>query len=194
LLALKPQFSDDVCQSWGFFVFSKAKFSTKMTNEYEGAMNCVAVRKRVLGWGLCALLCASGLGCGGEKIPPLFSVTGKITYNGKPVPGATIMFFPEAKPASKAKKGEDNQPMPRRLKGSTDDDGNYELAFGEDHVGAPAGKYKVGISAIEFEPGDDEDEARPNKVPNNYGNPETSGFTAVVKEDGDNVFNFTLVD
>jgi hypothetical protein len=157
-------------------------------------MNRVVARNRVLGWGLCALMCALALGCGGEKLPPLYTVTGKITYNGKAVPGATIMFFPVAKPGPKAKKGEADQTIPRRIKATTDDDGNYDLAFGEDHDGAPAGNYKVGISAIDFEPGDDEDEIRPNKVPGRYGNPETTGFTAVVKEDGDNVFDFKLVD
>lgn len=162
---------------------------------HEDAMKSVVVCRRVVGWALCSLICALGLGCGGEKLPPLYSVTGKVTYNGKAVPGATIMFFPEvAKPGPKAKKGEANQIIPRRIKSLTDDDGNYELTFGEDHDGAPAGKYKVGISAIDFEPGDDEDEVRPNKVPGIYGNPETSGFTAVVKEDGENVFNFDMKD
>jgi hypothetical protein len=162
-----------------------------MLIECEGAMHCFVVRKRVLGLGFCALICALGLGCGGEKIPPLFSVTGKVTLDGKPVSGATVVFFLDAKVGAKAKKGDD-QPMPRRIAGSTDDDGNYELAYGENHQGAPVGNYKVGISAVEFEPGDDEDEVRPNNVPGKYGNPNTSGFTAVVKEDGDNEFNFEM--
>lgn len=158
-------------------------------------MRGVVVRNRVLAWGLGALICAVTSGCGGEKIPPLFEVTGKVTYNGKPVSGATVMFFPPVKLAVKGKKSEENPTAPRRLKGYTDDDGNYSLAWGEDHEeGVPAGTYKVGISAVEFEAGDDEDAPQPNKVPARYGNPETSGFAATVKEGGDNVFNFPLDD
>lgn len=158
-------------------------------------MRCLLGCNRKWGWMLCALICAWGSGCGGEKIPPLFAVSGKVTYNGQPVPGATVMFFLPIKPAVKGKKTDDPPALPRRLKGYTDDEGHYELAWGEDHEeGVPAGTYKVGISAVDFEPGDDDEAVRPNKVPARYGNPETSGFTAVVKEDGDNVFDFKLDD
>ena len=150
-------------------------------------------RSRLPGLGLSVLICALSMGCG-DKIPPLFSVTGKITYNGRPVPGATVMFFPDVKVGAKAKKGDGNQTAPNRPAGKSDDEGNYELFWSDDHEGAPAGKYKVAVSAVEFELGDDENEVRPNKVPNRFGNPEDSGFTAVVEEDGDNVFNFKLED
>ena len=157
-------------------------------------MYCRMICSRVLGLGLCALICALVSGCGGEKVPPLFSVTGKVTYNGKAVPGATVMFFPDVVVGPKSKKDDGPPPPMNRPSGKTDDEGNYELFWNDDHVGVPAGKYKIGISAVDFEPGDDEDEVRPNKVPAKYGNPDKSGFKHEVKADGDNVFNFDLVD
>lgn len=157
-------------------------------------MHCLVDHSRVLGSGVCALICALGLGCGGDNTPPLIPVTGRVTYNGKAVPGATVMFFPAVNVAAKGKNEDGDQRAPNRPIGKSDDEGNYELFWSEDRAGVPEGKYKVAISAVEFEPGDDEDEVRPNKVPNKYGNPDKSGFTAVAKEDGDNVFNFDLVD
>jgi hypothetical protein len=157
-------------------------------------MHRFAIRNRVLGLGLCTLICALASGCGGEKVPPLYSVTGKVTYNGKPVPGATIVFVSDIPYKPKSKKDDGDQPPMNRPSGKTDDNGEYELFWNDDHVGVPAGKYKVGISGVEFEAGDDEDEVRPNKVPNKYSNPDKSGFKHEVKADGDNVFNFDLVD
>ncbi len=158
-------------------------------------MRRLFVRARILGLAVCAISCVLISGCGGEKIPPLFAVSGKVTYNGKAVPGATVMFFPPIKPAVKGKKDDAPTVAPRRLKGYTDDDGNYELSWGEDHdEGVPAGSYKVAISSVEYEPGDDEDKPQVNKLPGKYANPETSGLTATVKDGGENTFDFKLDD
>lgn len=151
-------------------------------------MRCFVVRRRVLGLGFCALLCASVLGCGsGKETPSLFPVTGKVTYQGKPVVGATVVFVPDAKPDSKSQLAE-------RISGETDDDGNYAILWGERVEGAPEGKYKVVVTAVEpFVDGEDSEAPRTNLIPDNYGNPQTSGLTAVVKdEDGENVANFEL--
>src|SRR5437868_4956751 len=102
-------------------------------------MRLFVIRHRV--WGLLALICGLSLGCsGGEKVPPLYPVTGKVTFQGKPVAGATVIFVPEVPPGQKGKKDAD-QPVAKQAAGEADDDGNYELLYGEKHAGAPAGKY-----------------------------------------------------
>ena len=58
-------------------------------------MCMLVVRRRVFGAALGALCCILAAGCGGEKIPPLVTVTGKVTYNGKPLVGATVAFVPD---------------------------------------------------------------------------------------------------
>lgn len=151
-------------------------------------MVCFALRDRVPGLALCALICGIGLsGCGSDlKPPPLFPVTGTVTYQGKAVAGATVVFVPEAK----TKK---NEPPLMRPSGVADDQGNYSLMWIEKLDGAPAGKYKVAITAVEpFSEEEDSETTRPNAIPEKYGNPATSGFTATVEEDGENVFNFEL--
>ena len=156
-------------------------------------MRLFVIRHRVRG--LVALICGLSLGCGGgEKVPPLFSVTGKVTFQGKPVAGATVIFVPEVPPATAKSKKDADQPVVKQAAGEADDDGNFELLYGEKHVGAPAGKYKVAITAVEpLGEGDDSEDRRPSRIPEKFGNPMTSGLTAVVKDE-DNVVNFNLVD
>jgi hypothetical protein len=149
-------------------------------------MRCFVLRERVWGLGVCALICALCQSCGGEAPPELFPVSGRVTYQGKPVPGAKVMFFLDAKENLK-------QPSPERPYGEADDDGNYELAWGEGE-GAPEGKYKVSIMALKpYGPEDDTELKPPSLIPEKYQSPASSGLTAVVK-DGDNVVNFELVD
>lgn len=70
------------------------------------------------------------LGCGSSG-PALYEVTGKVTYQGDPVPGATITFQPE---------------RGRTSVGVTDDAGNYFLRYTKDRNGAIPGKHKVFLS------------------------------------------------
>ncbi len=76
---------------------------------------------------LLALLLA---GCGKEPGPPLATVTGQITIDGKPVAGAGIQMIAEGPQGSVAY-------------GSTDKDGFYEMAFGSTRTGAIVGRNKV---------------------------------------------------
>ena len=142
---------------------------------------------RAIACGLVAVLILSSLGCGGgEKPPPLFTVTGKVTYQGKGVPGAKIAFIPAnedpKKPAAAGRAG-----------GETDDDGVYELTWGKDQVaGCPAGNFKVIIFAFQDMGDKADDEVKPpSLIPEKYNNPMTSGLTKTVKED-DNEIDFNL--
>jgi len=78
---------------------------------------------------LLALVLAGSLpvlaGCGGPKLVP---VTGVVTFDGKPVEGATVTFVSEDGKNS--------------FSGSTDASGKYSLQEGE-KVGALPGAYKV---------------------------------------------------
>ena len=69
-------------------------------------------------------------GCGGIEY---FPVTGKVTLDGQPLPGAVVSFMPN-----------DEQGVPSL--GVTDGTGVYTLRQTAELVGAPAGKYTVRIT------------------------------------------------
>lgn len=121
-------------------------------------------------------------GCGSG--PETGLVTGVVTLNNKPLENASVSFFPSDGRASGAK---------------TNSEGKYELIFTRDQKGAIVGGHRVTISREDFvatdytaEQGDiDEEDKEIEKVPEKYGNPETSGLTAEVAS-GENEFNFDL--
>src|SRR5262245_59243356 len=81
---------------------------------------------------LAALLTA---GCGG---PTVVSVSGQVTMDGKPLPGAHVTFQPV---------GGLNQPPGSGSYAKTDADGRYTLRLIQpDRAGAVVGKHKVSIS------------------------------------------------
>jgi hypothetical protein len=135
--------------------------------------------------GLCLFLG----GCGGPVVPELYSVSGKVTYQGKPVPKAKINFIPVNK--EDAKKA--NLPGDR-AGAETDENGEYVVFWGSENEGAPAGKYMITIVAFApYGPNDDTEVAPPSLIPKSYSDPKTSGLTREVKEQ-DNTFNFDLTD
>jgi hypothetical protein len=83
---------------------------------------------------LSALVLAS---CGRGEGPPLYSVHGKVIFNGQPAVGATLMFQREDAPPSSPNSA------PLVPVGQADEEGNFSLETGELGYGAPAGKYKV---------------------------------------------------
>lgn len=134
--------------------------------------------------------CLSSLGCGGGDTPlrhveGLVPVTGTVTYNGKPLDGGTISFIPEDTDVKK-------QLVVNNPRADIDSEGNYELSWSTEQVGALPGKYKVVVFLVEGVT-TETTEAK-SLIPAQYNNPATSGFKAVVKEDGDNVFDFALTD
>src|SRR4051794_9371353 len=76
-----------------------------------------------------ALLSLSPLACGSSG---LSSVSGKVTYQGKPVPLGTITFIP-------------NTPGARNATGVIGSDGSYRLQTENPGDGAAPGDYKVTI-------------------------------------------------
>src|SRR5262249_6382642 len=109
------------------------------------------VRRRATGWvmheslfvkdvqmrqliGLALLVSLCGLGCG-SKSPgalPLYSVSGKLVVNGKPLENVTVQLIPAGDPDTKAKPGV----------ATTDKEGKFVIRTNGDK-GANPGKYKV---------------------------------------------------
>ena len=142
---------------------------------------------------LCVML-PCHVGCGDKEVagrPRLYPASGLITYQGKPVPGATVTFFPveDVMPSASAK---------------TNAEGRYILQTFEADDGVVAGTHKVSIMKwkIEaFQGNEDEGDSNykmepPPKtlIPQKYSTPTTSGLEAAVAESKSNQFDFELTD
>lgn len=79
---------------------------------------------------VCLALFALLAGC--NSGPERAEVTGTVTLDGKPVPGAVITFYPE-------------DPQGTTSYGATDYEGKYRLMYTFDKYGALPGKYQVGL-------------------------------------------------
>jgi hypothetical protein len=93
----------------------------------------------ILAWALLSLAAVLvGGGCGGDNLPPLHPVKGKVTLNNKAyTQGGTVTFH-----------AKDTKNLPRGVpapNGNIDAEGNYEIKTGE-HVGAPQGTYMVTVA------------------------------------------------
>jgi hypothetical protein len=83
-----------------------------------------------------ALLAFGLLGCGGGS--PYVRVSGVVTLNGKPYPGAVVNFQPT---------GTQHNPYPGRGSyGHTDEHGRFTLVVDDRIAGAVVGKHRVRIA------------------------------------------------
>ncbi len=132
------------------------------------------------------------LACDDHRPPPgpipVHPVSGRVTYKGKPVPGALVAFHPVAAPATgPAKPGEAGPPRPT---GKTDADGNFKLHSYVGDDGAPAGDYKVSVALAGSAEtrnimAKDASKTPNTTLPPRYADPGKSDLTATVG-DGDN--------
>ena len=153
----------------------------------------------------CVLLVAAGLsavGCSSkdDDRPERVPVRGAVTYKGKPVEGASVVFSPVT-------------PGNPGASGTTDANGEFVLQTFEDEDGAVPGQYQVGIAKteIDFSQVEEvvEDPNNPDASYNPFGPPpkqtpllpkkytvaENSGLTAEVKAGEENVLPpFQLTD
>lgn len=119
-------------------------------------------------------------GCGDGK-PPVIPISGKVVYaDGKPLTEGMIIFNPIM--------GSDPAKLIVIQK-----DGSFSLV--ED--GVPAGDYRISLSPSEEAPppvaeGGGEPKGSTFQVPDQYLDPETSGWTATVAESGNQPFTFTI--
>lgn len=141
------------------------------------------------------------LGCSSQPSrEPVFKVSGKVTYLGKPVPAADLTFV------SEDGKG-------RSAFGRTNDAGEYELTTFSSNDGAVEGKHSVTIIQVpvppnlptlpdteseEYAPPEDNVSTDPvlpkTTLPAKYASATSSGLIAVVNAEGENVINFDLKD
>lgn len=92
------------------------------------------------------LMLSAGLlvaGCGTDKFP-IAPVSGRVTFNGKPLPGAHVLFQPVAA-------GTEIEVGPESA-GRTDNDGKFSLStIAPERKGASVGKNRVSVTIIEEE-------------------------------------------
>ena len=99
-----------------------------------------ATRRTLLSAALTALAAVTA-GC--DSGPPMGQVSGKVTFQGKPLPNAEIEFQPvDNRPSSSAR---------------TDAEGRYKLQFTSKKSGALVGEHVVAITTEQDEP----DEGKP---------------------------------
>jgi hypothetical protein len=141
------------------------------------------MRQRLV-WMLTALSVAAA-GCGGSDGPKLAETVGTVTYKGKPLSGAAVVFVPTSGPAAY---------------GSTDEKGEFSLSTTGDR-GAMVGKGQIAITAYEqlAEKKTEEQltaadlkKMNTSLIPTKYGRPETSGLEAEIKPDVKNELKFEL--
>jgi hypothetical protein len=145
--------------------------------------------------GALALLVAVPACSSGPKRPSTIKVSGKVTMNGTPVPGATVSFQPVAAGG-------------RAAVGITDDAGKYVLTSFEAGDGAVAGDYGVAIvknetaaatgssanaNSDDYVPPEGLKEPPPAKslIPPRFNSPRESGLRATVGG-GSTTFDFEL--
>jgi len=90
-------------------------------------------------WG--AYYLSSQILVGRGNLPPLGTVSGKVTMDGKPLANASIRFIPLDDEAHSQRKGASV------AMGLTDDNGHYRLLYVKDTAGAAVGKNRVEIQA-----------------------------------------------
>lgn len=105
--------------------------------------------------------------------PQLFEVWGTVLQGTSPVDGATVVFIPVSHSHAAA--------------GVTDQKGQFRLTTFDTNDGAAAGDYQVTVKKFYFV-----EDVEHQLLPARYSNAEKSGFTAQVREDGQNQVTFTL--
>jgi hypothetical protein len=131
---------------------------------------------------LLAASTASLSGCG-SKNPATYSVSGTVTYRGKPVEGAGVMFMPNSgRPAS----------------AMTDAQGRFTLRTFKDGDGAIAGENVVCISKMSPASGSNAKDPllkeMVSALPARYATPTTSPLKVTVSDSALNDFTFELSD
>jgi hypothetical protein len=129
---------------------------------------------------------AALMGCGGSDFPPTFPVTGAVTYNSKPLDGATVTLVPK-------------DAAGRSASGITDSEGKFAVStyFGPEHspAGALPGDYAVtvsksaervipeGLDQWQVQQWVTKQGAPKALVPKKYSSPERSGLSATVSSE-----------
>lgn len=126
-----------------------------------------------------ALSAAFLTGCGQKSEIPTASVSGKVTFKGKPVSSGTVWFAPDEEGL-----------LPAR--GILSSKGKYSLEIAEKSLkGAYVGSYRIWFDCTDPATSQDGERGK-SLLPEKYGSTETSGLTATVEEGKANVYDFSL--
>lgn len=124
----------------------------------------------LLGWSLITIV--SGCGEAQRSIAP---VSGKVTPDGKPLAGASVIFIPMDDP---------KLPLGVISKAETDAQGHFTLITSDERNGAVVGEHAVRISTVKHRhvPNSESSETvAPEKVPARYNTETSLKFTVPVE-------------
>ncbi|MEQ8836399.1 MAG: hypothetical protein RID07_06305 [Lacipirellulaceae bacterium] len=133
---------------------------------------------------LSSLSCLIVITCGCDSGPEIAPATGKVYYNDQPLPFGSVMFQPaKGQPAT----------------GKIQPDGSFVMSSFSPEDGATVGPQKVRINcyssqspAAQSKPVVGERSIGALLIPRKYTSFDTSGFTAEVKAEGNEPFEFRL--
>jgi hypothetical protein len=111
-------------------------------------------------------------GCSsGPPQEPVFPVKGTLFVDDKPAHGAVVWFFP----LDVAEVDVKNPAADPRPSGIVQADGTFELNTFGSKDGAPAGRYRIGVSWTKTLPGDNEEQL----LPSSFMDPDKAGLPVV---------------
>jgi hypothetical protein len=156
-------------------------------HNYHPNSGCAKITRVLLS--VTVMLCLMSSGCGSSR-PETAPVSGRVTYQGRPVPSGRIAFQPEEG---------------RLAIGAIDSDGHFSLTTFKPGDGALLGKHRVTIEATRLSGGDPLPKNRQEElrvgggvppvveqlVPEKYSRLETTPLKAEVSR-GSNTVNFDL--
>jgi hypothetical protein len=139
-------------------------------------------RSRTIGVILCLILLS---GCTKSATDlNVIPVTGQVTYDGRPIEGANVIFSPVDR----------NQTLASQA--VTDQEGRFEMRThtggGKFESGIAPGNYTVAITKLDTSAISTTLAPPKDVLPKKYGIPQTSGLTAEVAEGKENDFEFAL--
>lgn len=127
---------------------------------------------RFLSFAVAVLMLPVVNGCGGEVRVPVFPVSGKISFQGKPPVGAQIVLHPVDR----------SQPNDVTPSGGVTDDGSFKITAYELDDGAPQGEYVATIEWFKIVSAGGGGGGRgPNVLPKKYASAQTSPIKVSVK-------------
>ncbi len=158
--------------SWGWCVSRTLRFQVL-------AVNCFTNRVLLL---LLAAVALGGTACRRGGREPVYPVSGKVYYQGKPAAGATVTFVRRDALAAKAT-------WPG---GQVGPDGSFRLSTYKSFDGAPAGRYAVTIVYPSPERKENGENAGPDLLNGRYADAKTTPLSAEVKKGANNLEPFQL--
>jgi hypothetical protein len=108
-----------------------------------------------------------------RALKAVYPVKGKVHFEGTPTPEAVVVFYLM-----------DGKKLTRAADALVEADGSFAPTTYKAFDGTPAGQYAVTVSWREG--------GGPNRLPDRYASPTTSGLRAQVKPGGPNEFSFDL--